>query len=60
MHEAKYAALWKIATSVQGQRPEVDAAISEIVAEDMTLEPRIAQYLSTAQEALARIIHEGS
>ena len=53
--EAKYAALWKAATRVQVQRPEVDAAIAEIVAEDITFEPRIAQYLSTAQEALGRL-----
>ena len=48
--EAEYAALVKAATSIQVRRPEIDAAITEVVTDDVALEPGISQYLSTAQE----------
>ena len=54
--EAEYAALGKAATSIQVQRPEVDAAITEVVADDVGLESSIAQYLSTAQEVRERVV----
>jgi hypothetical protein len=53
--ESAYASLWKVATSVVVQRPEDEAAIAEVVAEDSSLQPWIAQYLATAAEAQERV-----
>ena len=53
--EAECAALLKAATSIQVRRPEVDAAITEAVADDAALEPRVAQYLSIAQDLCEQV-----
>jgi hypothetical protein len=46
--EIQYQQLWEAASGVTIERPEVNAVVNEIVADDSTLESKLAQFLETA------------
>jgi hypothetical protein len=53
--ETEYSLLWKAATGIQPKRPETDAVIAEVSADDPTLKPRVSQYISTATDVSERL-----
>lgn len=53
--EGEYAALWKVSSGVQIERPDINGVIAELSADDATLEQRISQYVSTASEAREQV-----
>ena len=53
--EAEYAALWTATSGVQIERPDINAAIAEVSADDAALEPRISRYISTASAAREQV-----
>ena len=53
--EAEYAALWNAITGVQIQRPDMDAIVEELSADDASLQGRVTQYVANAQDLRDRV-----